>query len=153
MKPATPGAKSKRWHELSVLVVGCGSIGLRHVRVLRSLGVVDLRIAEPLAARRALVKSEEVIVAEYADLAAGLADRPDAAIICTPPRLHIEQASLTLQKGVHVFLEKPLAETLAQVRGLRQTIRASRRVFAVGYCMRHHEALSRAKQQVDAGRV
>lgn len=148
-----PNTKARRWRELSVLIVGTGSIGRRHARVLRSLGVSDLRIAEPLAPQRAQAKAEGGFAAEYTDFAAGLADRPDAAFICTPPRLHVAQASLALQRGVHVFCEKPLAETLAQVRGLRQAIRRSGRVFAVGYCMRHHEALSRAKRHLDAGRI
>jgi lactate dehydrogenase-like 2-hydroxyacid dehydrogenase len=33
----------KAWQDLSVLIVGCGSIGKRHARVLHGLGVGDLR--------------------------------------------------------------------------------------------------------------
>ena len=43
----------KTWTDMSVLIVGCGSIGKRHARVLRSLGVADIRACDP---RRSSVK-------------------------------------------------------------------------------------------------
>ena len=42
----------KNWQDLSVLILGCGSIGKRHARVLNGLGVHDLRACDPVAAQR-----------------------------------------------------------------------------------------------------
>lgn len=38
---------------------------------------------------------------------------PDIVAICTPPSLHVEQSLMVLEKGCHVFCEKPLAESLS----------------------------------------
>ena len=42
---------SQNWQELSTLVVGCGSIGKRHSRVLRELGVKTLFVCDPFSSR------------------------------------------------------------------------------------------------------
>jgi len=62
----------------------------------------------------------------YADLAEMLEQvRPDALAICTPPALHYEQTLLAIEKGCHVFAEKPLCESLEEVDRI---IEAARRV-------------------------
>ena len=43
----------KDWRDLSVLIVGCGSIGKRHARVLAGLQVQDLRACDPRMEQRA----------------------------------------------------------------------------------------------------
>jgi predicted dehydrogenase len=55
--------------------------------------------------------------------------RPDVVAICTPPALHHPQTLLALDAGCHVFLEKPLAETLSQADEIiRAAERANRMV-------------------------
>ena len=76
----------KAWTDLSVLIVGCGSIGKRHARVLRSLGVADVRACDPSPEQRQLLSAESPRVRMYDSYDAGLRDRPDTVLICTPPR-------------------------------------------------------------------
>ena len=82
----------KAWTDLSVLIVGCGSIGKRHARVLRSLGVADIRACDPSAEQRQLLSAESPNVRMYDSYDAGLRDRPDTVLICTPPEMHIPMA-------------------------------------------------------------
>src|SRR5690348_635998 len=42
-------------------------------------------------------------------------ERPDIAVVCTPPWLHLEHVRLALGHGCHVFCEKPAAEDISQV--------------------------------------
>lgn len=153
MKRPSGSPQTLLWHERSVLIVGCGSIGRRHARVLRSLGVSDLRIVDPVAAQRTTLQAEGATTASYDELTAALADAPDAAIICTPPGLHVAQSALALEAGVHVLCEKPLAASVREAVALRHIIRKSRRIFAAGFCMRHHEALRRAKHYIERGKI
>ncbi len=138
---------------VSVLLVGCGSIGRRHARILRSLGVVDLRIVDSSENQRLALQAETAVTASFATLLEGLRTRPTCVFICTPPSLHIAQSVAALEAGCHVFSEKPLAESLAQIATLEETIARTKRIFAVGFCMRHHAALVKAKRLVEAGRV
>lgn len=137
----------------SVLVAGCGSIGRRHARVLRSLGVRDIRVCDPSTEQRAALKAEGPIAAEFASYEDALATRPQSVFICTPPKMHIPMSLRAFESGAHVFSEKPLSDGLAGVEELDAAIRRTRKKFMVGFCFRYHEGLTRAKELLDAGRI
>ena len=60
----------------------------------------------------------------------------EAVFIATPPHLHSEMAIAALQAGKHVYCEKPVGVTAAQVRALVAAARASKRVFVPGQQVR-----------------
>ena len=141
------------WTDLSVLVAGCGSIGKRHTRVLRSLGIADIRACDPLPAQRAALLSESPGVRMYESYEAALADRPDAVLICTPPALHIPMARQAIEAGCHVLSEKPLSDTLEGVDELASLAAERGKKVMVALCFRYHAGLLRAKRVLDAGRI
>lgn len=143
----------KAWNELSVLVVGCGSIGKRHARVLQSLGVADIRACDPIAEQRQLFSAESPSVRMYDSYDAGLRDRPDTVLICTPPAMHIPMARQAIQAGCHALLEKPLSDTLDGIDELEALAVGANKKVMVALCFRYHEGLTRAKQCVDAGHI
>lgn len=138
---------------LSVLVAGCGSIGRRHVRVLRSLGMQDIRICDPDPQQRGALLAEGPVSAVYEDFGAALRDRPDTVLICTPPELHIPMAVQALESGAHVLSEKPLSDSLDRVQELAAAVEGSGKVFAVGFCFRHHEGLTLARRYLQEGAI
>ena len=138
---------------VSVLIAGCGSIGRRHARVLRSLGVRDIRICDPASEQRAALAAEGAVAAGFASYEEGLASRPQTVFICTPPKMHIPMSIRALDSGAHVFSEKPLSDSLEGVGDLEAAIRRTGRKFMVGFCFRYHEGLTRAKALLDAGRI
>jgi len=71
-------------HEKNVLIVGVGSIGLRHLRCFQQTDRVRLSICEIDPVLRRRVAEEHHIDRYYADLDGALADRHDAAVIATP---------------------------------------------------------------------
>jgi predicted dehydrogenase len=58
-----------------------------------------------------------------------------------------------LHQGIHVLCEKPLSKTMDRVEELESAIARSHRVFAVAFCFRFHEGLTRAKTLLDAGAI
>ncbi len=107
---------------LSALIVGCGSIGRRHARVLRSLGLRDLRACDLSAEQRAALAAEGPVRAQFDSFGAGLAAKPDTVFICTPPSLHVGMAVQALDGGCHVFCEKPLSSGLDGLDALERAI-------------------------------
>lgn len=141
----TPG------ENLSVLIAGCGSIGRRHARVLRELGVEDLRVCDPLAAQsEALIR--ETPARTYPSFEAGLAARPDTVFLGTPPRMHIPMAIQAAEAGAHVFCEKPLSDTTRDIDRLLAVSRRTGRQVMTGLCFRYHRGLVKAKAILESGR-
>ncbi len=137
---------------MKALVIGCGSMGLRHIAHLRQLGVPRIEAADHDPAARRRVRARFGIVAyEAAD--AGLRKRPDVVLICTPARHHIPLTLEALAAGAHVFVEKPLSISLDGVHVLATKADQSDRVVQVGYNLRYHPAFRTMKQLVEAGAV
>ena len=143
----------KAWTDLSVLIVGCGSIGKRHARVLRTLGVADVRACDPSPEQRRAFSAESPNVRMDDSYDAGLRDRPDSVLICTPPEMHIPMARQAIAAGCHVLTEKPLSNTLDGIDELERLAAGSGKKVMVALCFRFHEGLIRAKEHLDSGRI
>jgi predicted dehydrogenase len=136
---------------VSVLVAGCGSAGTRHARILRELGVDDLRACDPSPARRESLRLPGVRLHDSYE--AGLAARPDAVFVCTPPGMHVPMALEALRAGAHVFSEKPLSDRVEGIDALEALARERRKKVMVGLCFRYHEGLLRARRLLEEGRI
>jgi len=139
--------------DLSILIVGCGSIGRRHGRVLSSIGVRAFDICDPAEEARSRMKSEIHVGNEFSELSAALEKNPHAVLICTPSSLHIPQAIQSLRSGAHVLCEKPLSNSLERVHELEDVIAQTKRKFMTAFCFRYHEGLMMAKRMVDEGKI
>jgi len=138
---------------MRVLVAGCGSIGRRHARILRSLRVRELWACDPRPTQRRALLAETPATSEFDSYDQALVEQPDAVFICAPPREHVPMAIQALRSGSHVFCEKPLSDGLDGLPGLADAIERTGRQFMVGFCFRYHEGLLKAKSYVDEGRI
>jgi predicted dehydrogenase len=64
--------------------------------------------------------------------------RPDAVSISTYPDTHAMYAIAALDAGCHVFIEKPLAESVAEAEQIVAKARETGRKLVIGYILRHH---------------
>jgi predicted dehydrogenase len=71
---------------------------------------------------------------------AGLALKPDVVSINTYTDSHAQMAIQAMEAGAHVFVEKPLALTMASARDVVATARRTGRKLVIGYILRHHPA-------------
>ena len=78
----------------------------------------------------------------YDTYEAGLADRPDAVLIGTPPWLHIPQAMQAIRAGCHVLSEKPLSDSTDGIDDLAALAAAEHKKVMVALCFRYHDGLS-----------
>src|SRR6478609_3174005 len=100
---------------LRVLVVGCGNMGASHAFAYHSLDGFEI------CGIVSTGKSKEVLNEKlgggyplFSDYTAALeATNPDAVCISTYPDTHERFAIMALENGCHVFIEKPLADTVA----------------------------------------
>jgi predicted dehydrogenase len=78
-----------------------------------------------------------------ASFAEGLATNPDLVVIATYSDSHADYACAAMEQGAHVFVEKPLATTVADARRVVDCATALRRKLVVGYILRHHPSWMR----------
>jgi len=136
-----------------VLVVGCGSIGKRHIRNLKRLRVAQIAAVDPREDRRAEVRELFGVTRLFPTLEAALREPVDAAVICTPTALHIEPALELARRGVHLMIEKPISHNLDGVDELLKVCREKRLVCFVAYVMRFDPSLRKVKKLLDEGRI
>jgi len=133
------------------LVIGCGSIGQRHIRNLKKLGHV-VSGCEVDANRRKEVGKKYGI-----DMLGSLKDalnrRYDGAFICTPTNLHVPQAIEIAKKGIHLFIEKPLSNSLNRIEELSAIVRKKTLIVLVGCNIRFMPAFKFVKGLIDANRI
>lgn len=134
----------------SVLVVGCGSIGERHLRCFQRTGRAVVTGCDPSPALRATL-TEQYDVAMHADYAEALNENSDVVVICTPPPLHIPMALAALAAGKHVLIEKPLAVDMQSVPELLAAHAASDRQVAVAYVQHAYPYLRAAREFLQSG--
>src|SRR6185503_13364859 len=76
----------------------------------------------------------------------------EAIINTTPNNVHRETTSAAAKAGKHVFLDKPIATTIADARALTDACRRSKVVLALGYQRRKESHFRRIRRQIDEGR-
>lgn len=131
--------------ELRFVVTGCGSIGKRHLKNLRALGVREILACDGRAERRAEVQAQ-LGIETLESLAHAWAAKPDAVVIAAPTALHMPLAVEAAQHGAHLFIEKPLANTWEGVERLIEWARQNDLVSLVGCNMRFHPGLMTVKR-------
>ncbi|HEY4761428.1 MAG TPA: Gfo/Idh/MocA family oxidoreductase [Thermoguttaceae bacterium] len=142
---------------MKAVVIGLGSIGRRHLGNLRQLvpdaHITLLRHDQNLPTPEDVVKLTDRIVYRLEE---ALDEGPDCAVIASPAPFHVEVASALAERGVHLFVEKPLSNRLEGVDSLINVCRRQECVLLVGYVLRYHPLLQTAHDAVrrgDIGRV
>ena len=101
---------------MKFLVIGCGSIGHRHISNLTSLGFDNIQVFDSNKdLLKKIGKSLDVKILESLDFT-----NVDITFICTPPNSHIKIAKEALMNKSHVFIEKPLSNNLTGIESIKK---------------------------------
>lgn len=141
------------WAGRSMVVVGSGSIGRRHLTNLRRLCPAS-RIAvlcRPESAVETLYSAGADTIITTMDEALALA--PSVAIVANPAPFHVPVAQAFADAGCHLLVEKPLADRLDGVDRLITTCKSGGLVLMVGYCLRFYPSLQKMVGLVSEGAI
>jgi predicted dehydrogenase len=137
-----------------IAVVGVGYIGQEHARAIQAHPEAELAllVGTPRSAETLAHLASGTGAATTTEYAAALGDRSiDVIYLCTPNRLHADQAEAALEAGKHVFCEKPLCTTLADCHRLIAAVARSGRQLMVGHSGRFQPIHVALKQMVEQG--
>jgi len=132
-------------NKLRVLVVGCGNMGASHATAYHQLEGFEIC---GIVSRG---KSKEILndklgggYALFDEFYKALeSTRPDAVCISTYPDTHEAYAIKAIEAGCHVFVEKPLADTVEGAERVRDAAKKHGKKLVVGYILRHHPSWER----------
>ncbi|MBI4395992.1 MAG: Gfo/Idh/MocA family oxidoreductase [Elusimicrobia bacterium] len=136
---------------MKLLVVGCGSIGKRHIGNFKSLGVEDIAGVDTREDRRKEVEARFGLKKTFSILEDALSQKYDAAILCSPTALHIKQGVQLAERGVHLMIEKPLADSLEGAEQLLKIVNQKKLTALMAYPFRFDPSVEKLKALFESG--
>jgi predicted dehydrogenase len=149
---------------MRALFIGLGGIGQRHLRNLLAIQP-DAEVSAYRVRRQQLVLNNQLLVESdsglelkygvrvFSELESALAERPEIAFVCNPTSLHAETALAAAEAGCHLFVEKPIAESVESAEALVSAVIRSGRVGLVGYQLRFHPCFCQMREWLNSRRV
>ena len=113
-----------------VAVIGAGSFGRNHVRVVKESERADLKFVVD-------TNPEVADLSDYREVIG----KVDAAIVAVPTSLHAEVGCALLEAGIDVLIEKPIASTLEEANRLVEAAERNQRILQVGHLERFNPAV------------
>jgi predicted dehydrogenase len=147
----------------SVLFVGLGGAGQRHLRILRRrLPQARFMAYRHTSATPLLTADFKTLPGHveqtydltlFPTLPAALDERPDLVVISTPPALHYGPALAAARRGLGLLVEKPWSDSLAGFATFHETVTRQGTPFHLSFQRRFHPLVRRVRDLVAAGRL
>jgi predicted dehydrogenase len=137
---------------LKALVVGLGSIGVRHLNNLHKLGIRELGVVRT----RNLPPPTEIVpkdITIFQDLDLALSQKFDLVIVANPTSLHLETLIKALKAGSHVYVEKPIAHEKRLLPELTRYVTLNGPKVLVGCQLRMHPGLQKIEEWIRQGKL
>lgn len=146
---------------MRALFCGLGGIGQRHLRNLYSLLGDKLEVHAYRVRRQRHKLQDDLSIAAnvdvetdyritvHEDLQKALAVKPELVFICNPSSLHTHIALAAARAGAHIFMEKPVSNSMEGLDELLFIIEEKKLVCYVGYNFRFHPGLMRLKALIE----
>lgn len=134
---------------MRVAVIGTGSMGGMHARLLAGLGgVSEILVVDADTDRAAQVALDTGARAVDHDEAI---DEADAVVIATPAELHAASVRAAVARGIPALCEKPLADDLAASAAVVELVENAGAHVEMGFQRRHDVAFAEAHRRITAG--
>ncbi|HEY8561621.1 MAG TPA: Gfo/Idh/MocA family oxidoreductase [Pyrinomonadaceae bacterium] len=137
--------------KIRLVVVGLGSIGRRHARLLVERADVTVETVEPDKQVLGIARREFGELPNYDSFEAALETRPAIVWLSTPTPLHAAQTIAALEAGAHVFCEKPMSDSLENARAMQAAAEKSGKTLNIGFMLHFMPAMIRLRELVRQG--
>jgi predicted dehydrogenase len=150
---------------MKFLICGLGSIGQRHVRIIRKVMNGAAEIAAYRSRKRSVVISDrlEATVGHkpeehygihgFYNLREALSWKPDAVFVTNPISLHVSTAIAAAKAGCHIFIEKPLSHDDEELAELLRIVKEKQLACMVGYQVRYHPAYIKIRELLEQNEI
>ena len=137
---------------ITALISGLGSIGIRHAKNLKARGVNEIIGFDPNKERREAFENK-LGLRSIDNFEESLKQNPDLVVIASPNSFHVQQATLAASYQCNLLIEKPLGISLDGVNQLIELIEKNNLFAHVGSNWKFHPAFTQMKQLIEAGTI
>jgi myo-inositol 2-dehydrogenase / D-chiro-inositol 1-dehydrogenase len=140
---------------LKVGIIGLGQMGRLHLyncNYIKGVKVIAAADKSERLLKKAQALGVKQLFTDYDQMLETVKDL-DTVIISLPNSLHSNSAVHSLESGVNVFIEKPLARNVQECEQIINATKKSGRKLMVGHCMRWLDAIQRIKGEIDKGHI
>ncbi len=139
--------------KVRIAVIGVGAFGQRHLSYLQREPLCEVvAIADPMPAAADFATAHGYRY--FTDYRAMLdAVKPEGAIIASPNALHAPMGLDCAQRGIHMLVEKPIAETLTAAQSLAAAAERAGVALLVGHHRRYNPIIEKAREIVRGGGI
>ena len=133
-------------NKIRIGVIGLGYLGKFHYQKYKANKHVKLTsVVDTDKESYSIIKGKDVLMFEkYQDIV----DKVDAVSIVTPTVTHYKLAKFFLDNRVHVLLEKPMTETVAQAKKLNAIAKKNKCVLQIGHLEQFNPAIRKLRKSV-----
>lgn len=142
---------------VNIAVLGAGGMGTKHASNLARMRGVNIVAVCSKPRQDAVSLAGTLNIAEdrvYTDFEKMLDEScPDACVVALPPFAHSGQVEEAASRGVHLFVEKPIALDVAHGSRMVRAVEKTGVIAQVGYHMRFGKATRKLKQLIESGKA
>jgi predicted dehydrogenase len=135
---------------MKVLFVGLGSIGRRHLKLLKELVHFQALSFRSGGGGHEKDLNARYGVTEFETLEAAISECPNFAIIANPTSLHVETAMILAEAGIPFLMEKPVSDREDRLERLLQVVREKQLPALVGFQLRYHPGLKKVAEWLNS---
>lgn len=139
---------------LKAAILGMGNMGRGHARSIMKMEGAELSAlcSDPVDDARTFAREERLDCPVFDDFDKMLNEAPiDVLYICLPPFAHNGQFEKAAERGIHIFIEKPVALTLDRGQSMVKAAERNKIVTQVGYQMRFGGAVKKFREYMENG--
>lgn len=134
---------------MKVLVIGCGSIGRRHIRNLLGIKAGSIFAFDTNENKISTLTNDVPSIIVSTDLSALWKEKPEVVFVTNPTAFHINYSLQAARKNCDIFIEKPLSHNRKNIGKLIEIVTAKNIITMVGCNMRFHWAIKEIKKLID----
>lgn len=135
---------------LRIGFIGVGTIAQEHLKIVHQSEIAKIVAVCDISEEAAMRTAQKYDAVAYTNHVKMLdCESLDAVFVCVPPFAHGSIERDVAERGIHLFVEKPLGLDLETVRTNLGIIKKSGVITAVGYCMRYWDIVREAKSYLE----
>ncbi len=138
--------------DISVGFIGSGGIARSHTKALKEMGNIEFASFCDIVEERAKAYAEEYGGRTYTDFRKMYKkEEMDAVYICLPPFSHSNEVEMAAERGINVFIQKPIALDMKLANRMVKAVEKAGVKSQVGYQLRFGKGIRRGKELLDGG--